>query len=109
VLIQFKSKDFSFVEDKPIEQLHELFNQVKIKPNLSQNTAISLLCCLDDHAGKIDQLAAEASLIFDVELEKNLTLLTIRHYNQEVITELTDQKQIVLEQRTPQTVQMLMR
>ncbi len=109
VLIQFKSKDFSFVEDKPVEQLHELFNQVKIKPNLSQNTAISLLCCFDDHAEKIDQLAAEASLIFDVELEKNLTLLTIRHYNQEIITELTNKKQIVLEQKTPQTVQMLMR
>ena len=26
VLIQFKSKDFSFVEDKPIHQLHEIFN-----------------------------------------------------------------------------------
>ena len=49
VLIRFKSKDFSFVEDKPVEQLHELYSHLKIKPNLSQNTAISLLCCFDDH------------------------------------------------------------
>ena len=109
VLIQFKSKDFSFVEDKPVQQLHELFNRVKIKPNLSQNTAISLLCCFDDRGEKIEKLAADASLIFDVEVEKNLTLLTIRHYNDETIKMLTANKQIVLEQKTPQTVQMLMR
>ncbi|MBC7867364.1 MAG: aspartate kinase, partial [Gloeobacteraceae cyanobacterium ES-bin-316] len=57
VLMQFKSKDFSFVEDKPIEALQHLYEAVKIKPNLSQNTAISLLCCFDDHMEKIDALA----------------------------------------------------
>ena len=109
VMIQFKSKDFSFVEDKPVEQLHEIFTQVKIKPNLSQNTAISLLCCFDDHAEKIDQLAADASLIFDVELEKNLSLLTIRHYNNEMIKSFTENNEVVLEQKTISTVQLLLR
>lgn len=109
VLIQFKSKDFSFVEDKPVQQLHELFHDIKIKPNLSQNTAISLLCCFDDRAEKIEKLAAAASAIFDVEVERNLTLLTIRHYNEESIASLTADRQIVLEQKTPVTIQVLMR
>ena len=109
VLIQFKSKDFSFVEDKPIHQLHEIFNQIRINPNLSQNTAISLLCCFDDHPEKIGQLAEAASGIFDVELERNLTLLTIRHYNAETIDKLTKNKKVLLEQKTTETVQMLMR
>ncbi len=109
VLIQFKSKDFSFVEDKPIQQLHDLLNDIKIKPNLSQNTAISLLCCFDDHAEKIDQLAQAASNIFDVEVERNLTLLTIRHYQQDSIHKLTADKNVLLEQKTLQTVQMIMR
>ena len=109
VLIQFKSKDFSFVEDKPIHQLHEIFNQIRINPNLSQNTAISLLCCFDDHPEKIGQLAEAASGIFDVELERNLTLLTIRHYNAETIDKLTRNKKVLLEQKTTETVQMLMR
>jgi len=109
VLMQFKSKDFSFVEDKPVEELHQLFEKVKVKPNLSQNTAISLLCCFDDHAEKIDALASEASVIFDVEIEKNLSLLTIRHYDNATIQKLTTDKIIVLEQKTATTVQMLMR
>ena len=109
VLIRFKSKDFSFVEDKPVQQLHDLFNLLKIKPNLSQHTAISLLSCFDDHAEKIEKLAADASVIFDVEVEKNLTLLTIRHYNEKTIRELTAGKKIVLEQKTEETIQVLMR
>ena len=109
VLIRFKSKDFSFVEDKPVQQLHDLFNLLKIKPNLSQHTAISLLSCFDDHAEKIEKLAADASVIFDVEVEKNLTLLTIRHYNEKTIGELTAGKYIVLEQKTEETIQVLMR
>ncbi|RYY72220.1 MAG: aspartate kinase [Chitinophagaceae bacterium] len=109
VLMQFKSKDFSFVEDKPVENLHHLFREIKVKPNLSQNTAISLLCCFDDHAEKTDLLAQSASLIFDVEVEKNLTLLTIRHYDEATITKLTENKVIVLQQKTPETVQLLMR
>ncbi len=109
VLIRFRSKDFSFVEEKPVQQLHELFNQLKIKPNLSQHTAISLLCCFDDHAEKIGKLAAGASEIFDVEVEKDLLLLTIRHYNEKTITELTVGKHIVLEQKTEETIQVLMR
>lgn len=109
VLMQLSSKDFSFVEEKPISQLHEMFAAIKIRPNLSQNGAISLLCCLDNKAEKIEKLALAASDIFDVQIEKNLTLLTIRHYTPEKINELTKGKNIVLEQKTTETIQVLMR
>ena len=109
VLMQFKSKDFSFVEDKPVDDLHHIFREIKVKPNLSQNTAISLLCCFDEHAEKTDLLAQSASLIFDVEVERNLTLLTIRHYDEATISKLTKDKIIVLKQKTPVTIQVLMR
>ncbi|MEO6537722.1 MAG: aspartate kinase, partial [Ferruginibacter sp.] len=62
-----------------------------------------------EHPEKIDQLAAEASFLFDVELEKNLTLITIRHYNEETIRKYTVNKTVVLEQKTITTVQMLLR
>ena len=109
VLMQLSSKDFSFVEEKPISRLHEIFSDIRIRPNLSQNGAVSLLCCLDDIPGKIDKLALAASEIFDVQLEKNLTLLTIRHYNDDTIDRLTKGKIILLEQKTVETIQVLMR
>ena len=109
VLMELSSKDFSFVEEKPMSLLHEMFAAIKIRPNLSQNGAISLLCCLDDKPEKIEKLALAASEIFDVQIEKNLTLLTIRHYTPEKINELTKGKVIVLEQKTTETIQVLMR
>jgi len=109
VLIHFRSLDYSFVEDKPVEELHQIFKKLKTKPNLTQNAAISLLCSFDDHQEKIGELAAEASAIFDVELEKNLSLVTIRHYTREMVDRLSAGKEIVLEQKTPSTIQMLVR
>lgn len=109
VLMQLNSKDFSFVEDKLVSSLHQLFNEVKIRPNISQNGAISLLCCLDDKPEKIEKLALLASELFDVKVEKGLSLLTIRHYNAATINKLTENKKIVLEQKTTETIQIVMK
>ena len=108
VLMQLSAKDFSFVEEKPISRLHEIFDEIRIRPNLSQNGAISLLCCLDNKTEKIEKLALAASELFDVQIEKNLTLLTIRHYDDLTIARLTKGKNILLEQRTVETIQVLM-
>ncbi len=109
VLMELSSKDFSFMEEKPLSQLHEMFDSIKISPNLTQNGAIGLLCCLDDKPEKIEKLALAASEIFNVQIQKDLTLLTIRHYTEEKINELTKGKTIVLLQKTPETIQVLMR
>ena len=109
VLMELSSKDFSFVEEKPLGMLHEMFASIKIRPNLSQNGAISLLNCFDDKAEKIEKLALAAAEIFNVQIQRNLTLLTIRHYTEEKIKELTKGKTIVLEQKTAETIQVLMR
>ncbi len=109
VLIYFTTKDFSFIEGKPVAALHEMFNTHKIKANLSQNAAISLVCCFDDQPEKIEGLAAEASVFFDVTLERNLELLTIRHYNEAIIAELTLNKIKLLQQTTKKTYQAVIR
>ena len=109
VLIHFRSKDFSFMEGKSLGQLHKIFNKVKLQPNLTQNTAISFVCCFDGHEEKTGQIAADASLLFDVDVERDLSLLTVRHYDDETILKLTAGKTIILEQRTPETMQAIFR
>jgi aspartate kinase len=109
VLLQLSSKDFSFVGETYVSRLYELFAQLKIRPNLIQNGAISLLCCLDDRPEKIEKLALAASEIFDAQVQRDLTLLTIRHYTREKFDELTFGKTILLTQRTTETIQALIR
>lgn len=109
VLIQFKTLDFSFIEEKTIEKLYELFDDLKLNPVVTQKTAISLWAVFDDVAEKIDELASNASAYFDVELERSLTLITIRHYLKDTVDELVKDKVILLEQKTINTIQMLIR
>ena len=106
-LMHLHSQDFSFVGEQPMSRLYEIFAHIKIKPNLIQTGAISLQIGLDDKPEKIDQLAAAASSIFDVQVEKGLSLLTIRHYNSELLEKMVIGKEIVLKQQDRETVQVL--
>lgn len=108
VMIQMKSKDFSFVGEKPVGQLYHLFEELNIKPNLTQNGAITFTCVLDDRSEKLEKLALAASAVFDVDVIKGLKLLTVRHYTKEVFEKLTADKTILLRQQTPDTVQVLL-
>ena len=106
-LVHMHSQDFSFVGEKPMSQLYNIFAKLKIKPNLVQTGAISLQICLDDRSEKIEQLASAASEIFDVQVEKGLSMLTIRHFNHELLEKMTAGKETVLRQQTRETVQVL--
>src|SRR5436190_482951 len=88
-LVEMSSKDFSFVGEHYVGALYHLLEKLKIKPNLTQNTAISFICVLDDRPEKIEKLAFEVSEIFDVQVMKELSLLTVRHYNKDVFEKLT--------------------
>jgi aspartate kinase len=109
VLITLQSTDFSFVEGKPTNFLNEILERDNVKPNLTQNTAISLMICIDDIPVKTENIALKASGIFDVQIQKDLLLLTIRHYRPDMIDLLTKNKEVILEQRTKETIQLLMK
>ena len=109
VMLQMSSRDFSFIGEQYVGQLYHLFEKLNIKPNLTQNGAISFLCVLDDRSEKIEKLALEASAILDVQVTKELSLLTIRHYTKEIFEKLTEGKEILLSQRTSETIQSLIR
>ena len=109
VLVEISSRDFSFTNEGLTKEINELLDLLKIKENLTQITAISLLCVVDDHPEKIEKLGLAASEQFEVKLIKGLTLLTIRHYQENIINELTKEKSCLLRQQTPEIIQVLMK
>ena len=108
VMLRMTSRDYSFVGEEHIGELYNLFEHLHIRPNLTQNGAISFLAVLDDWTEKIEKLALEASSILEVEVMKGLSLLTIRHYSSEMYEQLVKGKKILLKQQTPDTIQLLM-
>ncbi|MFY7898547.1 MAG: aspartate kinase [Chitinophagaceae bacterium] len=109
VLIHCSSQDFSFVGEQPMIDLYEMLKQLKVRPNILQTGAVSLQICFDDNTDKMEELAFAASNIFHVEVERNLQLLTIRHYSDEILNSLIKDKTVVLMQKTTSTVQVLYR
>ncbi len=106
VLLSFQTKDFSFIEGKPSRRLSELFAKALVKANLTQNTAISILLCIDDIQEK-KEFILDQTHEFETTSTPGLTLLTIRHHTPEIIEKLTKGKRVVLEQKTELTVQIL--
>ena len=108
VMLCLETKDFSFIGEHHLIGLYKIFEKLKIKPNLTQNAAISFTAVLDDHPGKIELLVKETSAHFGVSITKGLSLLTLRHYKKELFEKLTERKNILLRQQTPVTLQVLM-
>lgn len=107
VLLTFHTKDFSFVGEKPVVQWYAMLERLHMRPNVTQNGAVQLMAVFDDHAEKIGLLASEAETVFNVNVQKNLTLFTIRHYTPEVLSQYLGNIKPLLIQQTPQTVQFL--
>ncbi len=108
VLITFTSRDFSLIAKTGVPVLNQLFEDLKILPNIRQSSAITMLCSFDDWPERIEKLALAASEHFEVAVEKNISLLTIRHYNDAIVERMTSGKNIVLMQKTKETIQVLM-
>jgi aspartate kinase len=108
VLVHFHTKDFSFAGEKPLAWLYNLLAELHIQANLLQTGAVRIDICVDDKADRIEKLALSASELFDVQVEKNLALLTIRHYRDDLLHELSKGKRIRLRQQSPETVQLVM-
>ncbi len=108
-LIHLESRDYSFVGGKPMAMLYEIFAQLRIKPNLIQTGAIHVQVCIDDYSDKVERIALAADTIFDVQVEKGLSLLSIRHYNETLVNKMLINKEVMLMQQTNETVQALFR
>jgi aspartate kinase len=104
-LVHLHTKDFSFAGEKPLSQLYSLLAELHIQANLLQTGAVRIDICIDDKADKLEKLALSASNQFDVQVEKNLMLLTIRYYREDLLQTLSKGKRVRLKQQSPDTVQ----
>ncbi|HSB92859.1 MAG TPA: aspartate kinase [Flavitalea sp.] len=107
VLMHLRTLDFSFVGEKPIAALYEMLAEARLKANVVQSGAVSISIVMDNLPEKVQQLAIHAAEQFEVMVETDLQLLTIRHYTENALRDLTTDKTIILMQRTPETVQVL--
>lgn len=107
VLMKLSSLDFSFIVEDSISELFKLLHDHQMKVDLIQNSAISFSVCVDNKFDKLDELLNLLKSRFKVVHHEGVSLYTIRHFDTEALTSLQNGKEILLEQRGKETVQLV--
>lgn len=106
-LMRISTRDFSFIAEEHLSQIFALLAKNKITISLMQTSAISLALCVEDKYDQINALYQELQISFNSEVIKNVSLFTIRNAKLEDLYKFYENKNILLEQITKKTIQIV--
>jgi aspartate kinase len=106
-LLKLSSLDFSFIVEDNISDIFQILHENKMKVDLIQNSAISFSVCVYDKYSRLKELLSILKATFKVECKENVSLFTIRHFNENSSDEILKNNKLLLEQRTNETLQLV--
>jgi len=109
LLISITTKDFSFVAEEHLSDIFGRLNRMGLHVNLMQNSALDFSMVLDQKKVPIESFMDHFKDNYHVRYNEGLELVTIRHYNDHIIGKLTQEKVVLLEQRTRQTARLVLK
>jgi len=107
ILISLSSLDFSYIVEENISEIFSLLHLYKMKVDVIQNSAISFSVCIEDIYNNLEKLLQHLKAKFKVTCYDDVSLYTIRHFNEGAIKELEKGKTVLLKQLTQKTVQIV--
>ncbi|HNP07761.1 MAG TPA: aspartate kinase, partial [Cyclobacteriaceae bacterium] len=108
-LISCQVTDYTFIDESQIGIIFSALSTRNLKVNMIQNSAISFSFCLDFKEEKVLELIEELGKIFEVYYNTGLTLITIKNYDTDSYNKYKNQKNVVLEQSSRSTLQVLIK
>lgn len=109
LLLSLSRKDYGFLEEEQLSEVFRILHEHKLEVNIMQNSAINFSICLDNEKNRIEKVIPIFQENYRVLYNTNLELLTIRHYKDSGAEELTKGHEIILEQKTRNTLKFLLR
>ena len=106
-LLKLSSLDFSFIVEDNISDIFQILHENKMKVDLIQNSAISFSVCVYDKYSRLKELLSILKATFKVECTENVSLFTIRHFKENSSDEILKNNKLLLEQRTNETLQLV--
>jgi aspartate kinase len=107
LLVSLSSIDFSFIMEENISEIFGLLHQYKMKVSLIQNSAISFSICVEDKFGNFNELKNILAKKFKVSYSENVSLYTIRHFNEKASQMVEENKEVLLKQVSRETMQIV--
>ena len=109
VLLSISAQDLSFIVEDHLSHIFYLFSEYGVRVNVMQNSAVSFSVCVDHDAQKVPALIDALKKEYQVLYNDELTLYTIRHYNDDSMAKVLKDKTLLLEQKSRHTVQLVVR
>ena len=107
ILLKLSSLDFSFMVEDNISDIFKELHKFKMKVDVIQNSAISFSVCFFDKYNKIKELIKNLEGKYKIDIHKNVSLFTIRHFDEKSIKKISNKRKLLLEQRTEKTVRLI--
>lgn len=107
LLVSLSSIDFSFIMEENISEIFSLLHQFNMKVSLIQNSAISFSVCVEDKFGNFAALRTALSKKFKVAYNENVSLYTIRHFDEQAAQMVVQNKTVLLKQSSRETLQLI--
>ena len=106
-LMRISTRDFAFIAEEHLSQIFGLLAKHKITISLMQTSAISCVVCVEDKYNHTDELNRELQINFNSEVVKNVSLFTVRNAKLEDLNKFYENKNILLEQISKKTIQVV--
>jgi aspartate kinase len=106
-LFSIATRDFSFIVEDNLKEIFGTLSELGIRVHLMENSAISFSLVFDTDKHKQQLLIEQLRERYSVKYNEELTLITIRHGNDESLKKLEYQGQPLIEQRTRHTIRMV--
>jgi aspartate kinase len=109
VLIHIHPADFSFIAEDNLERIFRCFAGNGLRINLMQNSAVCFDVCVNNDSSRLPLVIKELEKDFRVRVTTGLELVTIRYYDEKTIERVLVNKELLLTQRTKNTIQMVVK
>ena len=107
LLISIQPKDFSFIAEDNLQTIFAVLAKLNVRVNIMQNSALSFSLCMDYNEILLNEIREQLESQFRLVYNTGLQLITIRYYNQKIIDEIVAGRNILLQQRSRTTTQLL--
>jgi len=108
-LFSIATRDFSFIVEDNLKEIFGTLSALGIRVHLMENSAISFSIVFDTDRHKQQLLIEQLHAKYSVKYNEELTLLTIRHGNDESLKKIGNMGQTLIEQRTRHTMRMVIK
>jgi aspartate kinase len=109
ILVSISALDFSFMVENNISFIFQKLHEYQLKVNLIQNSAISFSVCVDNKFHTFDDFYQDLKNEFKMEVQKEVDLFTVRHFDDKAIKTIEEKGASLLTQVNKETLQMVVK